>query len=224
MTADSPVVLFSQSWTNPEPISCSIQGSNCCFLTHIQVSQETGKVVWYSHLSKSFPQFILIQTVKGFSVVNETEIDVFLKFPCLLYNPVNVGNLISSSYSISKLGLDIWKFLVHIMLEPGLQGFCMTFLAWDMDAIVRLLARSLVLPLLGIEMTDLFQSCGHCWVFRICWHNEYNTLMASSFWDLNSSAGISLHPLALLIAVLLKTHLTSYTRMSGSGRQTTRSY
>ena len=80
-------------------------------------------MVWYSHLSKSFPQFVMIHTVKGFSVVNETEIDVFLKFPCFLYNPANVGNLISGSSSFSKLSLDIWKFLVHIMLKPSMQDF-----------------------------------------------------------------------------------------------------
>ena len=108
---------------NLEPISCSIQGSNCCFLTCIQVSQVTGKMVWYSCLSKSFSQFVMIHTVKGFSVVNETEIDVFLKFPCFLYNPENVGILISSSSSFSKPSLDIWKFLVHIMLKPSMQDF-----------------------------------------------------------------------------------------------------
>ena len=80
-------------------------------------------MVWYSHLSKSFPQFIMIHTVKGFTVVEETEIDVFLKFPCFLYNPVNVGNLISSSSSFSKPSLDIWKFLVCIMLKPTMQDF-----------------------------------------------------------------------------------------------------
>ena len=94
-----------------------------CFLTCIQVSQETDKTVWYSHLSKSFSQFFMIPTVKGFSIVNETEIDVFLKFPCFLYNPANVGNLISSSSSFSKLILHIWKFLVCIMLKPSMQDF-----------------------------------------------------------------------------------------------------
>ena len=83
----------------------------------------TGKMVWHSCLSKSFPQFVMIHTVKGFSIVNETEIDVFLKFPCFLYNPANVGNLISSSSSFSKPSLDIWKFLVHIMLKPSMQDF-----------------------------------------------------------------------------------------------------
>ena len=86
-------------------------------------SPETGKMVWYSHLTKSFPQFVMIHTVKGFSVVDETEIDVFLKFPCFVYNPVNVGNLISSSSSFSKPSLDIWKFMVLIMLKPSMKDF-----------------------------------------------------------------------------------------------------
>ena len=80
-------------------------------------------MVWYSHLSKSIPQFVMIHTVKGFSIVDETEIDVFLNFPCFLYNPANVGNLISSSSSFSKSSLDIWKFLVHIILKPSMQDF-----------------------------------------------------------------------------------------------------
>ena len=79
-------------------------------------------MVWYSHLSKRFPQFVMNHTVKGFSIVNETERDVFLKFPCFLYNPANVGNLICSS-SFSKPILDIWKFMVHIMLKPSVQDF-----------------------------------------------------------------------------------------------------
>ena len=65
----------------------------------------------------------MIHSVQGFSIVNETEINVFLKFPCFLYNSANVGNLISSSFSFSKPSLDIWKFLVHIMLKPSMQDF-----------------------------------------------------------------------------------------------------
>ena len=80
-------------------------------------------MVWYSHLSKSFLQFVMIHTVKGFSVADETEIGIFLKFSCFLYNPVKVGNLISSSASFSKPSLDIWKFLVNIMLKPSIQFF-----------------------------------------------------------------------------------------------------
>ena len=96
--------------------------SNCCFLTCIQVSQEAGQVVWYSYVLKNFPQFIVIHTVKGFSVVDETEVDVYLKFPSYLYDPANVGNLISGSSAFSKASLDIWKFSVHIMLKPSMQN------------------------------------------------------------------------------------------------------
>ena len=111
------------SFFNLEPISCSIQGSNCCFLSHIQVSQETGKMFWYSHLFKSVPQFLMFHTVRGFSLVSETEEDVFLEFPFFLYNPANVGNLISGSSSFSKPILDIRKFLICIILKPGMQDF-----------------------------------------------------------------------------------------------------
>ena len=79
-------------------------------------------MVCYSHLFKSFTQFVMIHTVKGFSVVSETQV-VFLEFPCFLYDPVNAGNLISSSSSFSKPSLGIWKLLVHIMLTPRMQDF-----------------------------------------------------------------------------------------------------
>ena len=80
-------------------------------------------MVWYSHLLKSFPQFIMIHTVKGFGVVDETEVDVFLEFLSFLYDPVNIGNLISGSSSFSKASFYIRKFLVHIMLKPSMQDF-----------------------------------------------------------------------------------------------------
>ena len=92
-------------------------------MTRIQVSQETGRMVWYSQLFKSFPQFVMIHIAKGFSVVNETEIDIFLEFPCFIYDSVNIGNLISGSCAFSKPSLDIWKFLVCIMLKPSMQDF-----------------------------------------------------------------------------------------------------
>ena len=74
--------------------------SNCCFLTCKQVSQETGKLIWYSQLSKNFP--VVIHTVKGFSIVNDAEVDVFLEFLSFFYNPTNVGNLFSGSSAFSK--------------------------------------------------------------------------------------------------------------------------
>ena len=78
---------------------------------------------WYSHLFKNFPQFVVIHTVKGFSLVKEAEIDVFLEFPCFFYDPMNVGNLISGSFAFSKSSLYIWKFLVHVLLKPSLKDF-----------------------------------------------------------------------------------------------------
>ena len=95
----------------------------CCFLTSIQVSQEAGKVVWHTHLLKNFPQFVVIHTVKGFSIVNEAKVDVFLKFSCFIYGPMVVGNLISGSSAYSKSSLYIWKFLVHILLKFNLKDF-----------------------------------------------------------------------------------------------------
>ena len=82
------------SFPNLEPIHYSMSGSNCCFLTCIQISQEASKVFWYSHLLKNFPQFVVIHTVKDFSVVSEAEVDVFLEFACFFYGLADVDNLI----------------------------------------------------------------------------------------------------------------------------------
>ena len=80
-------------------------------------------MVWYSHLFQDFPQFIVIHTVKGFGIVNEEEIDVFLEFPCFFDDPVDVGNLISGSSAFSKTRLNIREFMVHVLLKPGLENF-----------------------------------------------------------------------------------------------------
>ena len=80
-------------------------------------------MVWYSHLLKNFPQFIVIYTVKGFGIVNKAEGDVFLEFSCFFEDSTNVGNLISGSSAFSKSSLNIWKFTVHILLKPGLENF-----------------------------------------------------------------------------------------------------
>ena len=111
------------SFPNFEPIHCFMSSSNCCFLTCIQVSQEAGKVVWYSYLFKNFPQFIVIHIVKGFSIVNEAEVDVFLELHCIFYDSVDVGNLISGSSAFSKSSLYIWTFSVHVLLKPTLKDF-----------------------------------------------------------------------------------------------------
>ena len=87
------------------------------------MSQEAGQVVWYSQLMKNFLQFVMIHPVKGFGIVNKAEVDVFLELSCFFDDPMDVGNLISGSSAFSKTSLDIWKFLVHILLKPGLENF-----------------------------------------------------------------------------------------------------
>ena len=159
-----------------------MSGSSCCFLTCIQVLQEAGKVVWYSHLFKNFPQFVVIYTVKGFSIVNEAEEDVFLEFSSFFYDPMDVGNLISGSSAFSKPSLDIWKFSVDILLKPCLENFEHYFTSvWDECSCAVVWASFGIAFLWDWNKTDLFQSCGHCQVFQICWHNECKTLMATSF-------------------------------------------
>src|SRR5574337_1641 len=97
--------------------------SNCCFLTCIQISQNAGQAVWYSHHFKNFPQSVVILTVKGFGIVNKAEIDVFLELSCFFDDPANVGNLISGSSAFSKTSFNIRKFTVHVLLKPGLENF-----------------------------------------------------------------------------------------------------
>ena len=120
------------SFSYLKPVCCSMSSYNCCFLTCIQISQEAGQVVWYSHLFKNFPQFVMIHTVKDFGIVNKKEIDVSLELSCFFKDPINVDNLISSSSAFSKTSLNIWKFMVHIVLKPGLENFEHYFTSmWD---------------------------------------------------------------------------------------------
>ena len=98
----SPDVLF-----HLEPVSCSMSSSNCCFLTCIHISQEADQVVWYSHLFQTFPQFIVIHTVKGFGIVNKAEIDALLECSCFFNDSADVGNLISGSSAFLK---PAWTF------------------------------------------------------------------------------------------------------------------
>ena len=89
----------------------------------MRISQEAGKVVWYSHLFKNFPQFVVVHTVKGFGIVNEAEVDVFLKFSCFFYDAADVGNLISGSSAFLKSSLNIWSFSGHLLLKLSLKNF-----------------------------------------------------------------------------------------------------
>ena len=111
------------SFPNLEPVCCSMSRSNCCFMACVQVSQEAGQVVWYSHLFQNFPQFVVIHRVKGFGIINKAEVDVFLELSCFFDDPTDVRNLISGSSTFSKSSLNIWKFMVHKLLKPGLENF-----------------------------------------------------------------------------------------------------
>ena len=169
MTIYSLVILLSQF----ERIHCPMSDSNCCFLTCIQVSQEAGKVVWYSHLFKNDPQFVVTHTVKGYyyftfllywssRYFSETPLlfqwsngcwQSDLWFLCLFLNPASTCGSSWFTYCWSLA----WRIL------------SITLIAREMSAIVWWFEHSLALPFFGTGMkTDLFQSRGHCWVFQIC--------------------------------------------------------
>ena len=106
--------------------------SNCCFLTYIQISQVAGQVVWYSHIFKNFPEFVVVHTIKGFGIVNKAEVDIFLELSRFFDDPTDVDNLISGSSAFSKSSLNIWKFTVYVLLKPGLENFEHYFTSmWD---------------------------------------------------------------------------------------------
>ena len=142
-----------------------MSGSNPCFWTCIQISQEASKVVWYSHLFKNFPQIVVIHTVKGFGIVNEAEVDVFLEFSCFFYDPMDVGNLISGSSAFSKSSLNIWKFSVHVLLKASLENFEHYFVSvldeYNYAGIWAFFGTAF--------LCDWNESShGHCWVFKVC--------------------------------------------------------
>ena len=101
---------MTYSFSYLEPVCCSMSSSNCCFLICIQISQEAGQVVWYSHLFQNFPQFIVIHTVKGFGIVKKAEIDAFLELSCFFNNQMYVGNLISGSQTLACI---TWRVHFH---------------------------------------------------------------------------------------------------------------
>ena len=185
-----------------------MSNSNCCFLTCIQVSQETVQVIWYSYLFQNVPQFLVIHTVKGFGIVSKSEMDVFLELCCFFDDPADVGNLISGSSAFSKICLNIWKFSVHVLLKPGLENFKHHFTSmWDECNCVVV---PLAVPFFVIGMkTDLFQFCGHCWVFQVCWHIECSTFTASSFRIWNISTGIPSPPLAFLLSSMIVSNVVT---------------
>ena len=116
---------------NLEPVCCSMSSSNCCFLTCIQISQEAGKVIWYSHLFQNFSQFVVIHTVKGFGIVSKAEID-FSGTLLLFWWSNRCWQFDLWFLCLFKIQLDICKFTVHVLLKPGLENFEHYFASvWD---------------------------------------------------------------------------------------------
>ena len=183
----------------------------CCFLTWIQISQEAGKVVWYSHLFQNFPQFVVIHTVKGFGIVNKAKVDVFLELSYFFNEPMDVSYLISGSSAFSKSSLNIWNFTVQVLLKPSLENFEYYFASvWDECNCAVVWTFFGTAFFWDWNENWLFQSCGHCCVFQICWPIGCSTFTASSFRVWNSSTGIPSPPLALFGVMLPKAHLTSH--------------
>ena len=173
--------VVMHSFPNLEPVCRSKSGSNCCFLPCIQVSQEAGKVVWYSHLLKNFPQFVVIHTVKGFSVVNEA--DVFLKLSCFFDDPADVGNLISGCSAFSKTSLNMWKLTVHVLLKPGLENFEHYFTS------------------MWVQLCGSLSILWHCLSLGMEWKLTFSSPMATG--EFSKYAGI-------LSAVLSQHHLSRF--------------
>ena len=194
-----------------------MSSANCSFLTCIQISQEVSQVVWYSHLFKNFPQFVVIHTVKGLGIVNKTEVDIVLELSQFFNDPRDVNNLISGSSVLSKSNLNIWKFMVHILLKPGLENFEHYFTrVWDECNCVIVWAFFGIAFLWDWNEYWPFPVPWPLLIFQICWHIECRTFRASSSRIWNSSTGIPSPPLVLFLVMLPKTPLTLQSRMSGS--------
>ena len=188
-----------------------MSSSNCCFLTCIQISQEVGKMVWYSHLFQNFPQFVVIHTIKGFGIVNKAEIDVFLELSCFFHDPMNVGNLISHSSAFSKSSLNIWNFTVHVLLKPGLENFEHYFASvWDEYNCVVVWIFFGIAFLWDWNENWPFPILWPLLSFQIYWLIECSTFTASSFKIWNSSTGIPSSPLALFVVMLPKAHFVAF--------------
>ena len=149
----------------------------------------------------------------------------FLELPCFLHDPVNVGSLISCSSGVWNPVCTSGNSQFMYCLRVTWRILSITLIACEISSTLWYFEHSLAFPFFGIGMkTDFFQSCGHCWVFQICWHIQCSTLTTSSFRNLNRSVGILSPPLDLFVIVSPKAHLASHSRMSGSGWVTTPSW
>ena len=181
----------------------------CCFPTCIQISQGAGQVVWYSHLSQNFPQFVMIYIVKDFGLVNKAEIDFFLELSCFFDDEMDVGNLISGSSAFSKTSLNIWKFMVHVLLKPDLENFEHYFTSvWDECNFAVAWAFFGIAFFGDWNENRSFPVLWPLLSFQTCWYIECSTWKASSFGIWNSSTGIPPPPVTLFIMMLPKAHFT----------------
>ena len=183
----TPFPIWNQSVV-PCPVLTVAFWPACRFL-----KRQAGRLV-FPFLSE-FSTFIVIRKFKGFGIVNKAEIDVFLELSCFFDDPADVGHLISGSSAFSKTSLNIWKFMIHVLLKPGLEKFEHYFTSmWDECICVEVWAFFGIAFLWDWNENWPFQSCGHCWVFQIYWHIECNTLTASSFRIWKNSTGIPSPP------------------------------
>ena len=205
------------SFSYLEPVCCSMSSSNCCFLTYIQVSQEAGQVVWYSHLLQNFPHFIVIHTVKSFGVVNKTEIDVFLELSCFFDDSGDIGNLISGSSAFSKTSLNIWKFSVHVLLKPGFENFEHYFTSvWDECNCVVVWASFGIAFLRDWNKNRPFPVLWPLLSFPnllAYWVQHFNSII---FQDLKQLNWNSITSNSFVRSDVSKAHLTLHSMMSGS--------
>ena len=156
-------------------------------------------------------------TQSRLGVINKAEVYIFLEFSCFFCDPMDVGNLISGSSDFPKSSLNIQKFTVHVLLKPDLENFEHYFASvWDECNCAIVWAFFGIAFLWDWNENWSLQSCGHCWVFQICWHIECSSFTASSFRIWNSSTGIPSTPLGLFAVMLPKAHLTLHPRISGS--------
>ena len=156
----------------------------------------------------------MIHTFKGFGAVNKEEVDVFLEFSCSFYNPMmlTIWFLIPLPFLNTNWTFGTSRFMYYWSLAWRILSI--TLLACERVQLCGSLSILWHCLFFGIGMkTDLFQSCGHCWVFQICWHIEYRTLIASSFRIWNSSTGTPSPPLPFFVVMLPKAHLTSHSRV-----------
>ena len=179
------VYTILYSFPNFEPVCCSASSSHCCWLIHLQVSLETGQALQYPHILKNFPQFAVIHTVKGFTIVNESGKKFFFFFycNCLTFSMIPwILTIWSGSSAFSKSCLYFWKLSDCVPLNPNLKevGHYLAHM-WNEHNAAVVWTFFVIVLLWDWNESDLFLFCDHCWVFQSCWHIACSPLTASFF-------------------------------------------